>query len=113
MSRGIGAAVPLRRGWYQAGVVSVSTGLCHELAALARLSLTAEEADLFASQLDPVLSYLQQLQSVDVSEIDPTPDAAAALRADEPGPAFDIDAALAGAPAMRSGHVVVPKFKQD
>lgn len=101
-------------GWYHPRDVTVSTGLCHELAALARLSLSAAEADLFAGQLAGILQYLQQLQEVDIEGVDAmTLHNAPALRADLPGPVLDRDVALAAAPAVRAGHVVVPKFKED
>ena len=94
--------------------VTVSTGLCHELAALARLSLTGAEAELYAGQLGGILQYLQQLQEVDIEGVDAmTLHDAAVLRADLPGPVVDRDLALSSAPAARAGHVVVPKFKED
>lgn len=95
--------------------VGVSTTMCHELAGLARLSLTDEEAETFATQLDPILAYLRQLQRVDVSGVEETspigPDEQ--LREDAPLPPLTQDAALSQAPAVRGGQVVVPKFKSD
>lgn len=95
--------------------MTLSTGLCRELAALARLSLSDEEAALFSGQLKPVLTYLEQLQSVDIAGIEeevvgvtPVP-----LRVDEPSAQLDAHAALAGAKRVRGGHIVVPKFKED
>ena len=105
--------------WVCSGInrapVSVSTGLCHELAALARLSLTEEEAELFAPQFERILQYLQQLQAVDVEgapEYVP-PASGRPLRSDEPGATLERDALLAGAPASRDGQICVPKFKED
>ena len=100
---------------YQDRAVSVSIRLCQELASLARLSLTDEEAQLFSAQLDPILRYLQQLQAVDVEGIDEAvPNAEGfALRADEPGLRLDREAALSQAAAVRDGHVLVPKIKDD
>lgn len=95
-------------------MTGVSTGLCHELAALARLSLTEAEAQLFARQLEPILAHLQQLQAVDVDGLGAvdTDAPGVPLRADEAHPPLPPARALAGAPT-EDGHVVVPKFKDD
>lgn len=70
---------------------------------------------MFAGQLEPVLAYLQQLQAVELDDGASLPvgGQSGALRSDEPGAAFDREAAMAGVPETRAGHVVVPKFKQD
>ena len=101
-----------RFGCYHLLAMGVSTGLCHELAALARLSLTEAEAQLFARQLEPILTHLQQLQSVDVDGIaDAGADGGGVrLRDDEARLPLPQSRALAGAPTEH-GHVVVPKFK--
>jgi aspartyl-tRNA(Asn)/glutamyl-tRNA(Gln) amidotransferase subunit C len=42
------------------------------IAKLARLDLTEEELEKYGSQLSDVLSYIDQLQEVDVSDTEPT-----------------------------------------
>ncbi len=42
-----------------------------ELAELAKLELTPEEAALFTTQLGDILKYVESLQAVDVSGIEP------------------------------------------
>ena len=71
------------------------------VARLARLALTDEEKQLFATQLRDILRYAEQIGRVDTSGIPPTSHAAGAvgsLRADERRPSLARDEALAQAP---------------
>ena len=43
-----------------------------KLARLARLELTDEEVEEFSTELTEILQYVEQLQSVDVSGLEPT-----------------------------------------
>lgn len=43
-----------------------------KLARLARLSLADEEVELFKKEISSVLDYVEQLQKVDISGLDPT-----------------------------------------
>ena len=43
-----------------------------KLAELARISLSDDEVDSFASELSAILGYVEQLSSVDVSGLEPT-----------------------------------------
>jgi aspartyl-tRNA(Asn)/glutamyl-tRNA(Gln) amidotransferase subunit C len=84
-----------------------------ELAALAHLELSAEEAATFGAQLETILGYLRGLQEVDVADIPeylPAEHPCSGLREDEVGSSFDPDRALAGAPALRDRLIAVPKF---
>jgi aspartyl-tRNA(Asn)/glutamyl-tRNA(Gln) amidotransferase subunit C len=83
-----------------------------ELAALAHLELSAEEAATFGAQLETVLGYLRRLQAVDVEGIPeylPAEHPCSGLRDDEVGPSFAANRALAGAPALRDRLIAVPK----
>lgn len=44
----------------------------HKVAHLARLQLTAEEEERFASQLSSILEYFEQLNELDVEGVPPT-----------------------------------------
>lgn len=81
------------------------------VAALAHLSLTAEERESFARQLDQVLAYAESLQALDTSGVDPMSHASAAgaFRADEPGPSLDRETVLAEAPDPADGLFRVPR----
>jgi len=95
---------------------TISRQECHELAALARLSLTDEEADRFAGELSPILDYLEQLQAVDTRGIPehlPPSRPGSGLREDVAAPPLPRALVLAGVPAVRDDHVMVPKFKDD
>lgn len=97
-------------------MTALSRQECHELAALARLSLDDGEADRFAAQLGTILGYIEQLQAVDttgVAEHLPPSRPGSALRDDVPGPVLDRERALACVPAVRDHQVLVPKFKDD
>ena len=81
------------------------------IAALARLQLTAAEAERFASQLTDILAFARQVQAVDTSGLAPF-DAgplSAPLRADVPQPPLDRDEVLAQAPAATNGLFNVPR----
>ena len=72
------------------------------IAHLARLSLTADERDLFARQLTAVLQYAEQLREVDTEGVEPTSHPLALstpLRADDVRPSLPRAAALESAPA--------------
>jgi aspartyl-tRNA(Asn)/glutamyl-tRNA(Gln) amidotransferase subunit C len=43
-----------------------------KLARLAKLELTDEEVDLFATEISSILGYVEQLQGVDVQGLEPT-----------------------------------------
>jgi aspartyl-tRNA(Asn)/glutamyl-tRNA(Gln) amidotransferase subunit C len=83
------------------------------IAALAQLELTDEEKRLFTRQLADILSYAEQLQSIDTTGVPATAHVNAAQRdrADEPRPSLSIDDALANAPdgALDAGLFRVPR----
>ena len=86
------------------------------VARLARISLTPEEKETYGHQLHDVLVYFERLGSVDVEGVEPSAhpvEPVKALRADEPGPAFSPEEALANAPAQRSQQIVVPKVVEE
>lgn len=81
-------------------------------AQLARLNLSEAEIAKFQSQLSQVLDYVEKLETVDVSGVEPTAHAFPVhnvFRADESRPSFDAPTALANAPRSANGLFVVPK----
>ncbi len=83
------------------------------VANLVRLSLTEDEIAEFQPQLDHVLSYIEQLNEVDVEGIDPTAHASAVynfFRADVPREGFSREEATANAPHSGNGLFLVPKM---
>ena len=83
------------------------------VAHLARIELTDEETVLFQGQLDQVLHYVEQLNELDVSDVEPTAHAIPVynvLRKDEVGQSLNHADIMANAPASSDGHIRVPKI---
>jgi len=81
-------------------------------AQLARLRLSEEEIAKFQTQLSQVLEYVEKLERVDVSGVEPTAHANAVFnvfREDEARPWFTPEVALANAPRQANGLFIVPK----
>ena len=84
-----------------------------DVAHLARLSLTGEEEQLFAAQLGQVLEFMEQLNRLDVSQVEPTAHAVPRVnvtRPDEPRASLPHDEAMRNAPAQANGLFLVPKI---
>lgn len=86
------------------------------IAKLAKLELTEEETTAFTRDLGQVLSYVDQLEQWDTTDVEPmyhplpTFDA---LRADIPGESLSNEAALSNAPAQEDGQFRVPKVVES
>ncbi|MCW2653924.1 MAG: aspartyl-tRNA(Asn)/glutamyl-tRNA(Gln) amidotransferase subunit [Mycobacterium sp.] len=83
------------------------------LARLARLALSDAELDSFAGQLDAILGYVSQIQSVDVSGVEPTDNplkAVNVMRPDVVEPSLPRELVLAEAPATVDGRFAVPRI---
>ena len=81
-------------------------------AQLARLNLNEEEIAKFQAQLSQVLAYVEKLEQVDVSGVEPTAHANAVFnvfRDDAPRDWFTPEQALANAPRSANQLFVVPK----
>jgi aspartyl-tRNA(Asn)/glutamyl-tRNA(Gln) amidotransferase subunit C len=84
---------------------------------LARLNPADEEVQLFAGQLSRILDYVEQLNELDTTDVQPTAHALPlrnVLRDDQPRPGLAPDAALANAPRRQGQFFAVPKvLEQD
>ncbi len=84
------------------------------VAALAHLELTDEEVMKFLPQLDSILQYMQKLNELDTSQVEPmaqvTYPASAnpSIRPDKPRKTFGPEEALANAPEEGAGCFKVP-----
>lgn len=85
------------------------------VAELAHLELTEEEVHKFLPQLDSILVYVEKLNQLDTTRVEPmaqvtlTASQNPALRQDQPHPTFDQDTALANAPERDAGCFKVPR----
>ncbi len=83
------------------------------IAHLARLSLSEKETELFGSQLDGILSYMEKLNELDTRDIEPTSHVIAIqniTRDDVPRPSLDREDALMNAPDKTDKFYRVPKI---
>ena len=82
------------------------------IAQLARLQLTAAEADLFEKQLGAVLKYVEKLTEVNVEGVEPAAHAVPifnVFREDKPCKWFSAAQALSNAPRQANNLFVVTK----
>ena len=87
-----------------------------KVAQLAHLEITDEERRIFAPQIAEIVSYVEQLNEIDTSAIEPalgglTPEGerTESSRADKVQPSLGQKVALEQAPDPASGHFRVPK----
>ena len=83
------------------------------VAHLARIQLTPEEEARFGAQLGQVLTYIDKLNEVDVSQVEPTAHAVPMVnvtRPDEVQPSLPHEEAMRNAPAQANGLFMVPKI---
>jgi aspartyl-tRNA(Asn)/glutamyl-tRNA(Gln) amidotransferase subunit C len=82
------------------------------VARLARLSLTDEERDTFARQLDEILAYAESIQALDTSGVEPMSHAVTSeiFREDVPQPGLEREVVLAAAPDPAENLFRVPRI---
>jgi len=86
------------------------------LARLARLALAEEELDVYASQLDVILTSVARVSEVAAADIEPTSHAVPltnVFRDDVTLPCLDRDEVLAAAPAAEDGRFRVPRILDE
>jgi len=82
---------------------------------LAHLELTDEEVRTFVPQLGSILEYMQKLNELDTSRVEPmaqvilSGSSNPSLRPDEPHATFTPEIALSNAPEANSGLFKVPR----
>ncbi len=93
-------------------VSRISREEVERVAALARLSVTDEEAGRLAVELDRLLEYVDTLNSLDTEGVAPTSHVipmATPVREDRAAPPMDPELAVANAPCREGSAFVVPK----
>ncbi|MBI5074917.1 MAG: Asp-tRNA(Asn)/Glu-tRNA(Gln) amidotransferase subunit GatC [Nitrospirae bacterium] len=83
------------------------------LSRLARLSLTEEEKSVYGNQLDHILQYVEKLNELDTTGIEPTSHVISisnVMREDALRPSLDREVALMNAPDKTDAFYRVPKI---
>ncbi len=83
------------------------------VAHLARVTLTSEESQRLGAQLRNILGFIEKLNEVHVSHVEPTAHAVPLVnvtRPDEIRPSLPQEDALRNAPAKANGLFMVPKI---
>ena len=83
------------------------------VALLSRLELSEQELDKFTGQLDAILEYIDVLNQVDTSAVEPMAhvlEIRNVKRSDEVQPSLPREAALQNAPDAEDGFFKVPKI---
>jgi len=91
--------------------MSLSTEEVAKVAVLARLRLSPEEIRTFTEQLNAVVNYVDQLQELDTTGVEPLAHGVElrnVFRDDVRGPSLPRDAALANAPQRNRENFLVP-----
>jgi len=85
----------------------------HYTAKLARLELTQQEEETFGRQIGQIIDYVEQLQQLDVTDVEPTAHPVPLVnvtRKDEVRGSLSNEEALSNAPAKGNGLFMVPKI---
>jgi aspartyl-tRNA(Asn)/glutamyl-tRNA(Gln) amidotransferase subunit C len=83
------------------------------VAHLARLAISEEEAEMFTSQLDAIITFAEQLNELDTEYVEPTShvlDMKNVMREDEPEQGLPREEVLKNAPDHKDGQFRVPSI---
>ncbi|RMF94067.1 MAG: Asp-tRNA(Asn)/Glu-tRNA(Gln) amidotransferase subunit GatC [Nitrospinota bacterium] len=86
------------------------------VATLARLALSEEEMEKFTHQLSDILTYVNKLNELDTSNVEPTSHVLTiqnVFREDQVRPSIPITEALANAPEAAHRYFKVPKIIEE
>jgi aspartyl-tRNA(Asn)/glutamyl-tRNA(Gln) amidotransferase subunit C len=89
--------------------MNISRDEARRIAALAHLELDEPGLDRMAAEMTKILSYIDQLNEVDVEGFHERAAESTPFRDDEPHTSVDRELVAANAPAWRDGLFVVPK----
>jgi len=85
------------------------------VALLSRLEMTAEELEAYSGQLNAILEYVDVLNKLDTTGIEPTAHVLQlknVMRPDEVKPSLPQELALSNAPEAEDGYFKVPKVME-
>ncbi|TYR79141.1 Asp-tRNA(Asn)/Glu-tRNA(Gln) amidotransferase subunit GatC [Priestia megaterium] len=89
----------------------ISVDQVKHVAHLARLAVTNEEAELFTKQLDAIITYAEQLDELDTTNVKPTShvlDMKNVMREDKPAKGLPVADVTKNAPDHKDGYIRVP-----
>lgn len=93
--------------------MKISKQEVEHVAKLARLELSDQEQEKLTDQLSSILTYVEQLNKLDTSGVEPTShvlDISNVTREDIAGKSLPQEIALANAPDKAAGHYKVPRI---
>lgn len=93
--------------------MSITKKDVQKVAELARLELTAEETELYTTQLKRILGYVEKLSELDTGGVEPTSSTVplrSVMRDDVVAESLPREKALANAPLSERGCFKVPKI---
>lgn len=96
--------------------MKVSAEEIKKIALLSRLEVQDEDLESVGKQLNDILTYMELIGQVDISDVEPTAHAVSmfnVMREDVPQPSMSNEDALQNAPEQEDGYFKVPKVIQD
>lgn len=94
-------------------MTTISTDDVKYVAALAKIAITDDEAAKFTKELDAILGYVQQLDAVDTTGLQPTYQVTGLTNVTRPDEIIDYHTTqgdlLKNAARTRAGYIEVPK----
>ncbi|WP_335869427.1 Asp-tRNA(Asn)/Glu-tRNA(Gln) amidotransferase subunit GatC [Bacillus sp. 2205SS5-2] len=91
----------------------ISKDEVRHVANLARLAVSEEEVEKFTQQLDSIISFAEQLNELDTSNVEPTSHVIPlknVFRKDQSVKGLAREEVLKNAPKHKDGHIVVPSI---
>ncbi len=91
--------------------MKVTRDVIEHVAHLGRLELDPDEIERYTSQLDAILEYMDKLNSLDTSGVEPTTHAIPnvnVFRGDEVTESFSVEASVGNAPERKGSFFKVP-----
>lgn len=96
--------------------MKISADEIKKIALLSRLEVKEEKMESVGKQLNDILSYMDLISQVDITDVAPTAHAVSmrnVMRDDVPQPSLANEKALQNAPEPENGCFKVPKVIQD
>jgi aspartyl-tRNA(Asn)/glutamyl-tRNA(Gln) amidotransferase subunit C len=96
--------------------MKISKDAARHVAELSRLEFKEDELEKLTEQLGNILGYMEKLNELDTSDIEPTfhvLELSTPLREDIVNPWLSLDEALENASQKEEGFFAVPKFIED